>query len=93
MDPVTGAAVALVGLLFNAFAIPWLQKKRKLDGAELLLKVASGAMALVLAKNGNLRGLILIDEVVKEMQRQFPKTNEDALRRAAADIVVSKALL
>lgn len=87
MDPLTASVVALVGMLFNAFAIPWLMKRRKLDGAELLLVVASGAMALVLKRNPDYKGLVLLDAVIAEMRKQFPKASPDVLARAAADVI------
>lgn len=87
MDPLSAAVIGVVGMLFNAFAIPWLMKRRKLDGAELLLMVASGAMALVLKRNPDFKGLVLLDAVIAEMKKQFPKTNPDVLSRAAADVL------
>jgi hypothetical protein len=66
------------------YLIPWLVKKRKVEGADLLATVAIDVVALVKRRNPELTWLEALSELLTEIKKQFPKTDESVLTRVLA---------
>lgn len=86
MDAVFPIVLSLLGTVVTTYLVPWLSKKRKLAGAELLAKVAVDALALVRLNNPTLKAVELADLVARMLVERF-KVSEGAARAAAAGAV------
>lgn len=86
MDSVFPIVLSLLGTVVTTYLVPWLSKKRKLAGAELLAKVAVDALALVRLNNPSLKAVELADMVARMLVERF-KVSEAAARSAAAGAV------
>jgi hypothetical protein len=51
MEGILSIVQTLAGLLITSYLVPWLNKKRKLEGAALAARVADDTLQLVIANN------------------------------------------
>lgn len=86
MDSVFPIVLSLLGTVVTTYLVPWLSRKRKLAGAELLAKVAVDVVALVRANNPTMKQLELVDLVARDLVTRF-KVSEAAARSIAAGAV------
>ena len=86
MDAIFPVVLTLLSTVVTSYLVPWLSKKRKLAGAELLATVAVDILALVRANNPNLSAVQYGDMVARMLKERF-KVSEAAAASIAAGAV------